>query len=130
MKARTSADPFAAVKAVGLTLPDVEATTKYDGSPVLKVKGVFMAGIAMHPTAEPNTLVVRHDLDERDLLIADAPETYYLTDYYRSYPLLLVRLSQVDREALRDLLSVSWRMTREKTGRRAQSRRPSPIGTT
>ena len=40
---------FDIVRSVGLALPDVEATTKYDGSPVLKVDGIFMAGIAMHP---------------------------------------------------------------------------------
>jgi len=95
---------------VGLALPDVEATTKYDGSPVLKVRGCFMAGLATHPSAEPQTLVVRMGLEERALLLEDAPETYYVTDYYGKYPLVLVRLSRIDRDALRDLLSVSWRL--------------------
>jgi hypothetical protein len=105
---------FETVKAVGLTLPDVEATTKYDRSPVLKVRGSFMAGLATHRSAEPDTLVVRAGLEEREWLMEDAPETYYLTDYYRSYPLVLVRLSRIDRDALRDLLSVSWRLAAAK----------------
>ena len=105
------ADAFDMVRTVGLALPDVEATTKYDGSPVLKLGGSFMAGLATHPSAEPDTLVVRAGYEERDLLIEDAPETYYLTDYYRPYPLVLVRLSRIEPDALRDLLSVSWRMT-------------------
>jgi len=42
----TSIDPFEPVRAVGLTLPDVEAATKYDGSPVLKLGGSFLAGLA------------------------------------------------------------------------------------
>ena len=42
---------------------------------------------------------------------------YYLTDYYQRYPLLLVRLSSIDRDALRDVLTVSWRLTSAK-GRR------------
>ena len=112
---------FDIVRTVGLALPDVEAATKYDGSPVLRVDGIFMAGLAMHPSAEPETLVVRAGLEERERLVEDAPETYYLTDYYRSYPLVLVRLSRVEPEALHDLLSVSWRMTIAK----ARSRRPS-----
>jgi len=109
---------FETVRAVGLTLPNVEATTKYDGSPVLKLGGCFMAGLATHPSAEPNTLVVRYDDEEREWLISDAPETYYLTDYYRKYPLVLVRLSHIDRDALRDVLSVSWRLTLAKVGKR------------
>jgi hypothetical protein len=105
---------FDIVRTVGLALPDVEATTRYDGSPVLKVDGIFMAGLATHPSAEPDTLVVRAGLEDRERLVEDAPETYYLTDYYRSYPLVLVRLSRVDPDALHDLLSVSWRMTTAK----------------
>ena len=110
--------PFAVVQAVGLALPDVEATTRYDGSPVLKLDGCFMAGIAAHRSAEPDTLVVRSDFDDRERLIEDAPETYYLTDYYRSYPLVLVRLARVSPDALRDLLSVSWHLTAAKSRKR------------
>ena len=112
---------FNVVKAVGLTLPQVEAETKYDGSPVLKVRGVFMAGLAMHQSAEPGTLVVRADLDDRQWLLDDAPETYYLTDYYDKHPVILVRLARLDRDALRDLLSVSWRLTMAKVGTRPRT---------
>lgn len=112
---------FDIVRTIGLELPGVEATTKYDGSPVLKLDGIFMAGLAMHPSAEPDTLVVRSELDDREALVEDAPETYYLTDYYRSYPLVLVRLKRVEPDALRELLSVSWRMTMSKTQRRRRS---------
>jgi hypothetical protein len=86
---------------------EVICGVKYDGSPVLKVRGIFVAGLAMHPSAEPETLVVRADMEDREWLIADAPDAYYLTDYYRKYPLILVRLQRIDRSALRDLLSVS-----------------------
>ena len=116
-------DAFEIVRSVGLELPDVEALTKYDGSPVLKVDGTFMAGLAMHPSVEPATLVVRFGIEEREWLLEDAPETYYLTDYYRPYPLILARLSRIDRDALRDLLSVSWRMAVAKAGRGGDRRR-------
>ena len=118
--AQTPADPFETVREVGLALPDVEATTKYDGSPALKVGGAFMAGLATHRSAEPETLVVRVDVEERAWLLEDAPETYYLTDYYRNHPVVLVRLSRIDRDALRDLLSVSWRLTLPKAGKRGR----------
>jgi len=114
---RTPAEIFETVRAVGLTLPDVESATRYDGSPLLKVGGSFMAGLATHPSAEPATLVVRADADERELLIEDAPQTYYVTDYYRKYPLVLARLSRLDRDSLRDLLSMSRRLTLSKTRR-------------
>jgi hypothetical protein len=117
------ADPFETVRTVGLALPGVEAATKYDGSPVLKVGGCFMAGLATHRSAEPGTLVVRIEFEAREWLMEDAPETYYVTDYYRSYPVVLARLSRLDRDALRDLLSVSWRLALAKTRTRGRSRR-------
>ena len=123
------ADAFTAVKTAGLALPGVEAVTRYDGAPVLKVGGAFMAGLATHPSAEPDTLVVRISLEERPFLLDEAPETYYVTDYYRRYPLVLVRLSRVDVSALRELLHTSWRLTLPKA-RRVPSppdrRRPPP----
>jgi hypothetical protein len=104
-------DAFATVRTLGLALPGVEAATKYDGSPVLKRDGSFMAGLALHPSAEPGTLVVRVDLEDRDAMIEEAPGTYYLTDHYRRHPVVLVRLSGIDRDALRDVLSMSWCLT-------------------
>jgi hypothetical protein len=104
---------FAVVEELGRGLPDVEATTKYDGSPVLKLGGCFMAGLATHASAEPDTLVVRCRLEERELFLEEAPDTYYVTPYYRPYPVVLVRLSH----ALRELLSISWQMTARKARR-------------
>lgn len=117
---RPEADAHAAfevVAAIGLTLPDVTAETRA-GSPRLQRGGAFMAALACHPSAEPGTLIVRYDESEREWLLQDAPDTYYLTEYYRRWPLLLVRLSRVTPDALRDLLAVSWRLTGAKVRRR------------
>jgi hypothetical protein len=82
-----------------------------------------MAGVAMHRSAEPETLVVRVTVEEREWLLEDAPETYYVTDYYRRYPVVLVRLSRIDRDALRDVLSMSWRLALVKARPRDRPRR-------
>jgi len=118
---RARRDPFEQVRKVGLALPGVEAATKYDGSPVLKVGGCFMAGLAMDPSAEPDSLVVRVGLEEREWLLEDAPETYYITDYHRPYPVVLARLARLDRDALRDLLTVSRRLALAKTRKRRRA---------
>lgn len=108
---------FEIVRTVGLALPEVEAVTNWAGVPVLRVRGCFMAGLASHRSVEPGTLVVRCAFDDRERFLEDAPDTYYVTDYYRPYPVVLVRLSHLNRDALRDLLSVSWRMAVEKVRR-------------
>ena len=108
-------DAFDGVRAIGLQMADVEAVTRYDGTTVLKAGGSFMAGIATHESAEANSLVVRSEFDDRDLLIEDAPETYYLTDYYAKYPLVLARLDQLNDDAVRDLLAVSRKLALQKS---------------
>jgi hypothetical protein len=72
-KAHTASNSFDTVRAVGLALPGVEATIKKDGSPVLKVGGSFMAGLATHRSAEPDTLVVRAGFEERQWLMDEVP---------------------------------------------------------
>jgi hypothetical protein len=114
---RTTDDPFAAVAAVGLALPGVERAVRYDGCPVLQVGGAFMAGLTAHPSAEPGTLVVRVRLDDREALLADAPDTYYLTEYHAPHPVVLVRLRRLDRPALHDLLGMARRATLPKARR-------------
>jgi hypothetical protein len=99
---------FATVRSIGLTLPGVEEGTTY-GSPALKLRGKLLACMASHKSAEPNSLVVRLNFEQRDAMIADDPGTYYLKPHYVGYPSVLVRLSRVSRDALKDLLLAAWR---------------------
>lgn len=110
---------FATVRSIGLTLPDVEEGTMY-GTPALKLRGKFLACMASHKSAEPNTLVVRLDFEQRDAMIADDPDTYYLKPHYVAYPSVLVRLSRVSREALKDLLHAAWREVDASAPKRAR----------
>ena len=99
-------------------MPGVEASIKYDGSPSVEGRRCrSWPAIATDESAEADTLVVRCEFDDRELLLEDAPETYYVTDYYAKYPVVLVRLSEVTDDALRDLLSVSRKMALEKSRR-------------
>ena len=94
---------FDAAIAIGRTLPDVEVTTTW-GASALKVRGKMFACVAINKSAEPNSMVVRMDTAQRDLLIEEDPATYYLTDHYVDYSCVLVRLSRVSPEALDDLI--------------------------
>ena len=105
------------VRELGLALPDVEAGTAY-GSPALKVRGKMFACIAIHRSAEPDSLVIRVPFDQRDDLIAADPKTYYVTDHYVNYPCVLVRLTRVHPDALRDLLLMAWRFVSTSGTRR------------
>jgi len=114
---------FDAVRKLGLALPDVEESTMY-GAPALKLHGKLVACMASHKSAEPGTLVVRIDMEQRNELIAAEPKTYYLTDHYVEYASVLVRLSRIRKDALQDLLRSAWRFvqTHDHKGRRTSPR--------
>ena len=116
---------FAAVWKIGLALPDVEKDTTY-GTAALKLGGQLIACKAIHKSAEPNTLAVRIDFDDRDALIAEEPATYYLKDHYVNYACVLVRLGKVHPDAMRDLLNASHRFVSLKKRVRKRSSRPKP----
>ena len=116
---------FATVRKLGLALPDVEPSTMY-GAPALRVRGHMFACMASHKSAEPNTLVLLVGFDQRNALIAADPETYYLKDHYVDHPSVLVRLSRIQTDALRDLLLKAWRFTasRHKSPERRRPQNP------
>jgi hypothetical protein len=99
-----SAVTFKTVCQLALALPGVEEGTSY-GTPALKVKGKFLSRLK----EGGETIVVKVNFDVRDVLMAADPETFYITDHYRGYPAVLVRLSSVRREDLRRLLEEAWR---------------------
>jgi hypothetical protein len=119
--ARRKPITFDTVRDMARALPDVEAATSW-GAPAFKVRGKMFACRAINKSAEPDSLVVRMDFHQRDELIAADPATYYLTDHYVDYACVLVRLSRVHPDALRDLLLMGWRFV-SASGRRSVTRR-------
>src|SRR5438128_6322714 len=113
---------FRTVESIGRTLPGVEVTTSW-GQPTLKVDGKMFVCIAAHKSAEPNTLVVMMDFADRDALVQDDPDTYYLKEHYLNYPCVLVRLSRVREDALRDPITGAHRFVSSKVPRKSGGRR-------
>src|SRR5262245_50676935 len=107
---------FDLVRELAMALPDVEVEeSTIHGAPSLKVRGRLLTCPALHRSAEPNTLAVRIDFDQRAELMAAEPSVYYLTDHYVTYPTVLVRLSLIDRNSLRSLLGMAWRFVSSKS---------------
>jgi len=118
---------FRSVRAIGLRLPGVEEGVVY-GTPALKLGKRMIACIASHKSAEPGTLAVRTDFEQRDALIEEAPDTYYLKEHYETYPVVLVRLSKVSPDAMRDLLGAAHRAVSEAEKKKKQRKRTPTAG--
>lgn len=98
---------FDTARTIARKLPGVEESTAY-GSPALKVRGKLLAAIPTHRSAEPDSLGVAVDFERRAELLEAAPEIYYAPPHYTNYPIVLVRLSRIDRDALQGLLRGAW----------------------
>lgn len=113
---------FDTVRKIGLALPGVEESTAY-GAPALKVHGKLLACVPANRSAEPDSLAVRVDFDDRAELIAADPDVYYVTEHYVGYSAVLVRLSRVDPDVLRDLLGMAYKFVTRKAAPRAPVRK-------
>jgi hypothetical protein len=82
---------FDIVRNIGLALPGVEESTAH-GVPALTVHGKLLACVPANRSAEPASLVVRVDFDDRAELLAADPDVYYVTEHYVGYSAVLVRL--------------------------------------
>lgn len=100
---------FAEVRELALALPDAEEGTSY-GTPAFKVRGKLFARLR----EEGDVLVLKVDMDERDALMRSTPDTFFITPHYEKWPMVLVRLPNVDREELGELLADSWRIAAPK----------------
>lgn len=103
---------------IAQSLGNVEESTSY-GTAAIKIGGKLIARLK----EDGDSLVVGTTFEERAEMMAADPETYYITDHYLNAPWVLVRLSRVHPDALRDLLGGALKLAllagRSKSPRRA-----------
>ena len=87
---------------LGSELPEVEVGTWY-GTPALKVRGKGFARLR-----EDGALVVMVDVLEREALMQEDPETFYITPHYQDWPAMLLNLERIGPQELRERLIEAW----------------------
>ena len=90
---------------IALALPGTEESTSY-GTPAVKVKGKLLSRLR---TEAEGALVLRCDFVDRQILLQADPGTFFLTDHYRDYPCILVRLDKIHDAAFADIVLRGWR---------------------
>jgi hypothetical protein len=103
---RTPPASFETVLALAPAFPDLQESTMY-GSPAIKLGKRLVACVAIHRSAEPGSLVVRTDFEQRAAMLADDPETFYVTDHYVRHPVVLVRMNRLTKDQLRELITAA-----------------------
>jgi|SRR5581483_977773 len=102
----STAVDFETVREIAMALPGVQESLGAWGR-AFKVRGKLMACKAVNRSAEEGTLAVRIDFAQRAKLLAADSRVFYTTAHYEPYPMILVRVARISREALSELLEKS-----------------------
>lgn len=108
---------FDTVRAIARELTGAVERTSY-GTPAFYVGKTLFA--RQHQDGQ--SLVIRMQPEQRALRVKADPVTYFVTEHYVNYPLILVRMAAIEQDELRDLLTEAWRLAGGKphsTRRRA-----------
>jgi hypothetical protein len=100
---------FDDVKEIAEEFPGVVEDTHY-GTRALKVKGQMFVRLK----EDGETLVVRCDMISRDMMLTAEPKLFYITDHYKNFPAILLRLNAVRVKRLREIVEDAWRFRAPK----------------
>jgi hypothetical protein len=92
------------VRKLALKMPGVEDGKSY-GTPALKVKKKLIVRLK----EEGDVIVLKMPFDQREAMMAEAPEKFFITDHYLNYEWILVRLPKVTESEMRDLLKTAYK---------------------
>ena len=96
-------DAFEKLKKAAASLPEVEVSTSY-GTPALKLRKKLLARVKDH-----HTIALMCALEEKEMLMAAAPDIYFETDHYKGWPAVLVRIGIIGDAELAHRLATVWR---------------------
>ena len=97
------------IREIALEFPGLEEGTSF-GTPSLRVRGKFLARLS----DDGKSLVLKMEYYERKYLMEEYPDVFYITDHYRDWPAVLIRLANVSEEQLRARLEDAWRAAAPK----------------
>lgn len=105
--------------AYALSLPDVELAPWW-GAPCPKVNGKGF----MSPGREPGSFALCVTHPEKEIVFETDPDTFWQTDHYRNYPMLLVRYGDAARERIELYIQRAWWDRARPAQRKAYGDRP------
>jgi hypothetical protein len=95
----------AQLRQIAMSFPGTTEGASY-GKPSFHVAKKFFTRLR----EEDDSIVLAvGSIDERDMLLESDAKLFHITDHYRNYPALLVRLAQLDAGTLRAMLECRWR---------------------
>ena len=106
---------------IALSFPGSLEKSSY-GNPAIFIEKKFFTRLRR----EDNSVVLIVDsIDEREMMIESDPKTFHITEHYRDYPSVLVRVERIDAKVLRGMLERRWRKIAPKKLQKAVEATPT-----
>jgi hypothetical protein len=92
------------IREIALSFPEVEE--RPGERPQYRVGGKLFAWRSRE--RDGDTLAIRVDREEKQLMLDARPDLYFETPHYKGYPGVLVHLDAIGRDELRERLEDAW----------------------
>jgi hypothetical protein len=93
------------LRRIALSFPEASEKLSY-GKPSFFIAKKFFTRLR---DEDASIVWIVGSIDERDHLLEMDPRTYFITDHYRDYPSVLVRIARIDKTILRKMLERRFR---------------------
>jgi len=92
-------------KKVALSFPEAHEKSSY-GYPSIFIAKKFFTRLRKQ---DDSIVLIVGSIDEREMMIESDPKTFHITDHYRDYPSVLVRIGRINEKTLHAMLERRWR---------------------
>lgn len=94
----------AQAKTIALGFPGAREKLSY-GRPAYFIEKKFFTRVR---DEDKSIVMIVSGMEQRDMMLELDPETYFITDHYRDYPSILVRMSKISPGELKTMLQRRW----------------------
>jgi hypothetical protein len=95
---------------IALSFPETSEKLSY-GSPAIFVAKKFFT---RYRKTDNSLVFIVADIPTRDMMLELDPKTYFITDHYKDYPSVLVRMERITPDELKRMLERRWRQIAPK----------------
>jgi hypothetical protein len=95
---------------IALAFPETSEKSSY-GNPAIFVGKKFFT---RYRKDDHSLVFIVADIPTRDMMLELDPKTYFITDHYKDYPSVLVRMERITTDELKRMLERRWRQIAPK----------------
>ena len=97
-------------KKIALSFPEALEKSSY-GNPAFFIAKKFFT---RYRKDDNSVVFIVDGIDTRDMMLELDPKTYHITDHYKDYPAVLVRMERITTDELQTMLDRRWRQIAPK----------------